>query len=109
MATFLRRAVRIAGNIAAHRNLKVKQDALGGWIQRRNLNLHENVSMQLLQENGVTVPKFGVASTPEEAEEIAQRLGTPDVVIKALVLAGGRGKGTFDSGLKGGRQNGLFA
>ncbi|KAH7961795.1 hypothetical protein HPB52_012158 [Rhipicephalus sanguineus] len=58
--------------------------------------------MQLLQENGVTVPKFGVASTPEEAEEIAQRLGTPDVVIKALVLAGGRGKGTFDSGLKGG-------
>ncbi|EEC14163.1 succinyl-CoA synthetase, beta subunit, putative, partial [Ixodes scapularis] len=43
--------------------------------QRRNLNLHENVSMQLLQDNGVNVPKFGVASTPDEAEEIAQRLG----------------------------------
>ena len=28
--------------------------------------------------------------------------GTKDVVIKAQVLAGGRGKGYFDSGLKGG-------
>jgi len=28
--------------------------------------------------------------------------GTKDVVIKAQVLAGGRGKGHFDSGLKGG-------
>lgn len=54
---------------------KVNQDVLGGWHQRRNLNLHENVSMQLLQDNGVNVPKFGVASTPDEAEEIAQRLG----------------------------------
>lgn len=30
------------------------------------------------------------------------RLGTEDAVIKAQVLAGGRGKGTFTSGLKGG-------
>jgi succinyl-CoA synthetase beta subunit len=29
-------------------------------------------------------------------------LGGDDVVIKAQVLAGGRGKGTFDNGLKGG-------
>lgn len=29
-------------------------------------------------------------------------LGSKDVVIKAQVLAGGRGKGTFSSGLKGG-------
>ena len=28
--------------------------------------------------------------------------GTKDVVIKAQVLAGGRGKGYFDTGLKGG-------
>lgn len=28
--------------------------------------------------------------------------GTKDVVLKAQVLAGGRGKGSFDSGLKGG-------
>lgn len=102
MATFLRRTVRFAEKFALQRNLKVKQDVLAGWQQRRNLNLHENVSMSLLQENGVNVPKFGVANSPEEAEEIAQRLGASDVVIKALVLAGGRGKGVFDSGLKGG-------
>ena len=28
--------------------------------------------------------------------------GTKDVVVKAQVLAGGRGKGHFDSGLQGG-------
>ena len=28
--------------------------------------------------------------------------GIPDVVVKAQVLAGGRGKGHFDSGVKGG-------
>lgn len=28
--------------------------------------------------------------------------GTKDVVLKAQVLAGGRGKGYFESGLKGG-------
>lgn len=29
-------------------------------------------------------------------------LGTEDMVVKAQVLAGGRGKGSFDNGLKGG-------
>ena len=29
-------------------------------------------------------------------------IGGDDMVIKAQVLAGGRGKGTFDNGLKGG-------
>ena len=29
-------------------------------------------------------------------------IGGEDMVIKAQVLAGGRGKGTFDNGLKGG-------
>ena len=29
-------------------------------------------------------------------------IGSDDLVIKAQVLAGGRGKGTFDNGYKGG-------
>lgn len=32
----------------------------------------------------------------------ADATGTKDVVLKAQVLAGGRGKGHFESGLKGG-------
>jgi succinyl-CoA synthetase beta subunit len=30
------------------------------------------------------------------------KIGGDDLVIKAQVLAGGRGKGTFDNGYKGG-------
>ena len=33
---------------------------------------------------------------------LGESTGTKDVVIKAQVLAGGRGKGYFESGLKGG-------
>ncbi|KAJ3322008.1 hypothetical protein HDU76_013972 [Blyttiomyces sp. JEL0837] len=58
--------------------------------------------MGLLNEYGVKVPRGGAAKTPAEAEAVAKSLGTDDLVIKAQVLAGGRGKGHFDSGLKGG-------
>jgi succinyl-CoA synthetase beta subunit len=48
------------------------------------------------------VPKGEVARSAAEAESVAKSIGTDDMVIKAQVLAGGRGKGTFDNGLKGG-------
>ncbi|GAB5566342.1 succinate--CoA ligase [ADP-forming] subunit beta [Prionailurus iriomotensis] len=70
--------------------------------QKRNLSLHEYMSMELLQEAGVSIPKGHVAKSPDEAYAVAKKLGSKDVVIKAQVLAGGRGKGTFESGLKGG-------
>jgi len=59
--------------------------------------------MGILQQYGIRVPKFKVASTPLEVREATSsgELGK-DVVIKAQILAGGRGKGTFDSGLRGG-------
>lgn len=74
----------------------------------RNLNVHEYVSMELLEHYGVTVPKAYVASTPDEAENLflhsLNKPGQPikDVVIKAQVLSGGRGLGTFKNGFKGG-------
>ena len=43
-----------------------------------------------------------MAKSAAEAEAVAKQIGTDDMVIKAQVLAGGRGKGTFDNGLKGG-------
>ncbi|CAO2622831.1 Succinate--CoA ligase [ADP-forming] subunit beta, mitochondrial [Lemmus lemmus] len=58
--------------------------------------------MDLLREAGISVPKGFVAKSSDEAYAIAKKLGSKDVVIKAQVLAGGRGKGTFTSGLKGG-------
>ncbi|XP_022098700.1 succinate--CoA ligase [ADP-forming] subunit beta, mitochondrial-like [Acanthaster planci] len=69
---------------------------------RRDLSIHEYMSYDLLREAGVNLPKAEVAKTPQEAYEKAKSLGSEDVVIKAQVLAGGRGKGTFESGLKGG-------
>ena len=48
------------------------------------------------------MPKFGVAKTKEEARKIAEELGCLDLVVKAQVLTGGRGKGHFKGGLKGG-------
>lgn len=59
--------------------------------------------MGLLQEFGINIPKYKVASTPAEVKQFTSsgELGK-DVIIKAQVLAGGRGKGTFNSGMKGG-------
>jgi succinyl-CoA synthetase beta subunit len=70
--------------------------------QRRNLNVHEYMSYTLLNNAGIPVPKFGVAKTKEEAGKIAKDLKVRDIVLKAQVLAGGRGKGSFKGGLKGG-------
>merc|ERR1712200_229258 len=70
----------------------------------RNLSVHEHVSMSLLKEAGVPTPKFGVATTAAEARKIAEELDTKDLVIKAQVLAGGRGKGHFANYPKGGVQ-----
>merc|ERR1712241_849184 len=72
--------------------------------QVRNLSVHEHVSMTLLKDAGVPTPKFGVASTAAEAKTIAEELGGSDLVIKAQVLAGGRGKGHFAKYPKGGVQ-----
>ena len=70
--------------------------------QKRNLNVHEHVSYTFLKEAGIPVPEFGVAKSKQEAKEIAKKLNCKDIVLKAQVLAGGRGKGHFKGGLKGG-------
>ncbi|EDO39671.1 predicted protein, partial [Nematostella vectensis] len=69
---------------------------------RRNLSVHEHHSMKILQDAGILTPKGGVARTAEQAYEIATVLVEGDMVVKAQVLAGGRGKGKFEGGLKGG-------
>lgn len=70
--------------------------------QRRNLSIHEYLSADLLRQYGIGVPKGYNAKTATEAEKVAKEIGGEDMVIKAQVLAGGRGKGSFDNGLKGG-------
>lgn len=55
------------------------------------MKLHEYQSKELLSKYGVSVPKGDVTSNPAEARTIAERLGG-NVVVKAQVLMGGRGK-----------------
>lgn len=71
-------------------------------ITRRRLNLHEFQSQELMAKYGIKVPPGRVARTPEEAAEIAKELKTEDLILKAQVLAGGRGKGKFNTGFLSG-------
>src|SRR5258708_11682635 len=64
--------------------------------------IHESKAKELLQEFDVATTRGRVASTLDEAEQIAHELGDVDVVVKAQIHAGGRGKGTFTNGFKGG-------
>lgn len=66
------------------------------------MNVHEYISYTLLRDHGIPVPKFHVATTADEVVKFAKELNTKDIVLKAQVLAGGRGKGFFKSGLQGG-------
>jgi len=56
----------------------------------------------MMADAGIPTPKYYVAETVAQATKAAHDLGGTDCVLKAQVLAGGRGKGSFSSGLKGG-------
>lgn len=66
------------------------------------MNIHEYQAKELFTKFGVPTPPGEVASTPEEALAAAEKLGGSGLVVKAQVHAGGRGKGTFQNGFKGG-------
>jgi len=66
------------------------------------MNIHEYQAKELLEKFGVATTRGKVATTPEEAEKIAQGIAPNEIVVKAQIHAGGRGKGTFANGFKGG-------
>src|SRR3954469_12245486 len=66
------------------------------------MNIHEYQAKELLQRFGVATTRGKVAATATEAEAIAREIGDREIVVKAQVHAGGRGKGTFKNGFKGG-------
>ena len=69
------------------------------------MNIHEYQARELLAQSGVALPPGSVCDTPEAARAVAEKLfagGVRRVVVKAQIHAGGRGKGTFESGFKSG-------
>jgi succinyl-CoA synthetase beta subunit len=57
------------------------------------MKIHEYQAKAILARHGVPVPRGEVAFNPTEARDIAHRLATSPVVVKAQIHAGGRGKG----------------
>lgn len=109
----------VRGSLAA---IKVRQLGIP-FQQRRFLDLQEYQSKQLLHENGIRVQRFKVATNEQQINQVLEPhqygplapsrwngheddiSSVDEYVIKAQVLAGGRGKGLFkNSGLDGGVQ-----
>ncbi len=53
------------------------------------MNIHEYQAKAVLREFGVPVPRGIAAFSVEEADKAANELGTPVVVVKAQIHAGG--------------------
>jgi succinyl-CoA synthetase beta subunit len=69
------------------------------------VNIHEYQAKELLKQHGVIVPAGEVCETPEAAKRIAEQLvanGAKRLAVKSQIHAGGRGKGTFNTGFQGG-------
>jgi succinyl-CoA synthetase beta subunit len=66
------------------------------------MNIHEYQAKALFEKFGVPVPKGAVATTPEEFITALSQLPEGPTMVKSQIHAGGRGKGTFTNGFKGG-------
>ena len=69
------------------------------------MNIHEYQAKRLLAQRGVAVPRGEAVADPAQARAVAERLaaaGAYRFAVKSQIHAGGRGQGTFTSGLQGG-------
>ncbi|XP_075986342.1 succinyl-coenzyme A synthetase beta subunit, GDP-forming [Anticarsia gemmatalis] len=71
------------------------------YATRRHLNLQEFHSKDLLKKYQVTVQDFRILDSKLDTKPLAD-FKADEYVVKAQILAGGRGKGHFDNGFKGG-------
>jgi succinyl-CoA synthetase beta subunit len=61
-------------------------------VQERLMNTHEYQAKEILGRYGIPIPRFGVAGSVKEAEQVLSTLKIKDAVVKVQVHAGGRGK-----------------
>jgi succinyl-CoA synthetase beta subunit len=66
------------------------------------MNVHEYQAKALFEKFGVPVPKGAAAKTPDEFINALAGLPEGPTMVKSQIHAGGRGKGTFTDGFKGG-------
>ena len=88
-------------NVDAHRAHHPGEQALGRGsvrsvlaeirkVDEQPMNFEEHAAKPLLARLGIAVPRGGLAKTPDEAAEVAARIGA--TVVKAQVPTGKRGK-----------------
>ncbi|XP_047542031.1 succinate--CoA ligase [GDP-forming] subunit beta, mitochondrial [Vanessa atalanta] len=68
---------------------------------RRHLNLQEYHSKDLLRKHQVSIQNFRLIDSTLDPKSLSG-FKAEEYVVKAQILAGGRGKGHFDNGFKGG-------
>lgn len=66
------------------------------------MNIHEYQAKELFANFGVAVPAGVACSNPADFEKAIASLNGDVIVVKSQIHAGGRGKGTFADGYKGG-------
>jgi succinyl-CoA synthetase beta subunit len=66
------------------------------------MNIHEYQAKGLFEKYGVPVPKGAAAQKPEDFDAALAQLPEGATMVKSQIHAGGRGKGTFTNGFKGG-------
>jgi len=73
---------------------------------KRFLNIHEYSSKEIMTKYNIKHQRGIVVKTHEEARQAAEKVKTEynskNFIVKSQILAGGRGKGVFDTGYKGG-------
>ena len=69
---------------------------------KRSLSLYEHEAFDILESRSISTPRRILIADRDEVQSRLSELGNEKFVVKAQVLTGGRGKGTFESGLKGG-------
>ncbi|AQK82638.1 Succinate--CoA ligase [ADP-forming] subunit beta mitochondrial [Zea mays] len=78
----------------------------GRWQhqQLRRLNIHEYQGAELMGKYGINVPRGAAAGSVHEVKDALKNMfpSEKEIVVKSQILAGGRGLGTFKSGLQGG-------
>ncbi|XP_053601346.1 succinate--CoA ligase [GDP-forming] subunit beta, mitochondrial isoform X2 [Plodia interpunctella] len=89
-------------NTRSLKTLSVLRPNYGSQVTiRRNLNLQEYHSKDLLRKHQVTVQDFRILDDSLNPKALSG-FRANEYVVKAQILAGGRGKGHFDNGFKGG-------
>jgi len=66
------------------------------------MNIHEYQAKALFEKYGVPVPKGAAARSQAEFATALAQLPEGPTMVKSQIHAGGRGKGTFTNGFKGG-------